>query len=157
VGSVLSDAPLVELAKRHPSSLRALEQIRGIHASVIRRRGEHILAAVAGGLDAPPIPREPGHFRTDPGDAPMISLAEALLRARALQAGMAYELIASRSELEQIVDAARRGAAPPQVRTLEGWRAELVGSDLRALLAGQQALALGPEGKLLLKPVPPPP
>jgi hypothetical protein len=29
------------------------------------------------------------------------------------------------------------------VRTLEGWREELVGADLRALLAGRSALAVG--------------
>jgi ribonuclease D len=157
VGSVLADAPLVELAKRQPSSARAFEQIRGLHPSTIRRRGEDILQAIARGQDGPPIPRDQNHFRTQPSDAPRIALAEALLRARALEAGLAYELIASRAELEQIVDAARRGEPLPQVRTLEGWRAELVGSELQDLLAGRRALALGPDGALVLRPVPPPP
>jgi ribonuclease D len=157
VGSVLADAPLVEMAKRQPDSTHALEQIRGVHASVIRRRGQDVLAAIARGQEAPPIPREQSHWRADPGDAPLISLAESLLRARALQAGLAYELIASRAELEQIVDAARRGDEPPRVRTLEGWRAELVGTDLEDLLHGHRALALGPEGRLVLRPVQPPP
>jgi ribonuclease D len=144
------------MAKRHPASLKALEQIRGVHTSVIRRRGLDILAAIARGSEADPIPREQGHWRTDPADAPLIALSEALLRARALEAGLAYELIASRSELEQIVDAARRGEPPPQVRTLEGWRAELVGDDLENLLEGRRALALGPDRRLALRPVPPP-
>jgi ribonuclease D len=157
VGSVLSDAPLVEVAKRQPSNLRALEQIRGIHPSVIRRRGQAVLAAVDRGLEAEPIPRERGNSRSDPADAPLISLAEALLRARALEAGLAYELIASRSELEQIVEAARQGEPPPSVRTLDGWRAELVGSDLEDLLHGRSALLLGPERRLQLRPAPPPP
>ena len=157
VGSVLADAPLVEMAKRQPGSPKALEQIRGVHASVIRRRGSDLVAAISRGQDAPPIPREQSHWRADPADAPLISLAEALLRSRAIEAGLAYELIASRSELEQIVDAARKGAEPPQVRTLEGWRAELVGTDLEDLLAGQRALALGPDGRVTLRTVPPPP
>jgi ribonuclease D len=157
VGSVLADAPLVELAKRQPSSLKAFEQIRGIHPSAIRRRGEDLLDAIGRGQTAAPIPRDENHWRTQPGDAPRIALAEALLRARALEAGLAYELIASRAELEQIVHAARRGEPGPQVRTLEGWRAELVGGDLRDLLAGRQALALGEDGSLVLRPVPPPP
>jgi ribonuclease D len=157
VGSVLADAPLVEMAKRQPDSTHALEQIRGVHASVIRRRGQDVLAAIGRGQEAPPIPREQSHWRADPGDAPLISLAESLLRARALEAGLAYELIASRAELEQIVDAARRGDEPPRVRTLEGWRAELVGTDLEDLLHGHRALALGPEGRLVLRPVRPPP
>ncbi len=57
------------------------------------------------------------------------------MRARA-RPGLAYELIASRAELELIVGAARRGEPEPEVRTLEGWRSELVGDDLRALLGG---------------------
>jgi ribonuclease D len=156
VGSVMADPALVETAKRHPSNVRALEQIRGIHPSGIRRRGDAILAAIAAGLQAPPIPREPGRERFDSADAPLVSLAEALLRTRALESGLAYELIASRSELELIIGASRRGEPEPAVRTLEGWRSELVGDDLRALLAGSRALAVGPDGRLELMPARPP-
>jgi ribonuclease D len=150
VGSVLADPALVEVAKRQPSSLRSLEQIRGIHPSGIRRRGDAILEAIGRGREAPPIPRDEPRGRSDPGDAPLIALAEALLRARALQAGLAYELIASRSELELIVGAARRADPEPDVRTLDGWRRELVGEDLRNLLAGRSAIAVGPGRRLEL-------
>jgi ribonuclease D len=155
VGSVLADQALVELARRQPRDLGALERIRGIHPSGIRRRGEAILQAVARGLKAEPIPREPARRRLDPADAPLISLAEALLRARALEAGLAYELIASRAELEQIVTAVRRREQPPPVRALEGWRAELVGADLRELLSGRSAVSLGEDARLMLTPVRP--
>ena len=150
MGSVLADPALVELAKRHPSNVGALEQIRGIHPSGIRRRGQAILDAVAAGVQAPPIPRDEPRGRSDPDDAPLIVLAEALLRARALEAGLAYELIASRGELELIVAAARRGEAEPEVRTLEGWRSELVGADLRDLLAGRKSVSVGPDRRLRL-------
>jgi ribonuclease D len=150
IGSVMADPALVEAAKRQPSSVRALEQIRGIHPSGIRRRGNAIIEAIAAGRSAPPIPREPGRERFDPAGAPLIALAEALLRARALEAGLAYELIASRAELELIIGATRRGEPPPTVRTLEGWRSELVGADLRALLAGSSSLSVGGNGRLLL-------
>jgi ribonuclease D len=154
VGSVLSDPPLVELAKRHPSSLDALEQIRGIHPSTIRRRGRQILQAIGEGVAAPPIPREESRGRSDPSDAPMIVLAESLLRARAMEAGLAYELIASRSELELIVAAVRRGETAPDVRTLDGWREELVGADLRDLLHGRSAISVGPDRRLVLSELP---
>ncbi len=150
VGSVLADAPLVELAKRRPSSSRGMEQIRGLHPSVLRRRGHAILAAIQAGETAPPIPREEPRGRSEPADAPLISLAEALLRARALEAGLAYELIASRSELEQIVGAARRGEPEPQLRTLSGWRRELVGGDLHDLLHGRSAISVGAQRRLEL-------
>jgi ribonuclease D len=150
VGSVLADPALVELAKRHPSNLQALEQIRGIHPSGIRRRGAAILDAIAAGMKEQPIPRDEPRGRSDPDDAPLIVLAESVLRARALEAGLAYELIASRGELEMIVAAARRGEAEPEVRTLEGWRAELVGTDLRDLLAGRKTVSVGPDRRLSL-------
>ncbi len=151
VGSVLADAPLVELAKRQPSSSQGLEQIRGLHPSTVRRRGEAIVAAIRAGEAAPPIPREEPRGRSEPADAPLIALAEALLRARALEAGLAYELIASRSELEQIVGAARRGEPEPQLRTLSGWRRELVGGDLHDLLHGHCAIAVGAQRRLELQ------
>jgi ribonuclease D len=150
VGSVLADPALVELAKRHPANLSALENIRGIHPSGIRRRGAAILEAVAAGMEAPPIPRDESRGRSDPEDAPLIVLAEALLRARALEAGLAYELIASRNELELIVSAMRRGEPEPDVRTLEGWRSELVGADLRDLLAGRRSISVGPDRRLVV-------
>lgn len=153
VGSVVADPPLVELAKRQPASIQGLEQTRGIHPSTVRKRGEALLDAIARGRDAPPIPREEVRGRSDPGDVPLIALAEALLRARALEAGLAYELIASRAELEQIVGATRRGAPEPDVRTLAGWRRELVGADLHELLSGRSALSAGRNGRLQLTPL----
>jgi ribonuclease D len=152
VGSVLADPTLVEIAKRHPGDIERLAQIRGMHRSVVRRRGPAILEAVERGLADPPIPRERAREHAEAADLPLIVLAEALLRARALEAGLAYELIASRAELELIVGAARRGEAEPQVRTLTGWRDQLVGRDLRDLLAGRSTLAVGDDRRLTLRP-----
>jgi ribonuclease D len=151
VGSIVADPALVELAKRRPSSTGALEQIRGLHPPTIKRRGEAILNAIQRGLDSPPIPRDEARARSEPGDAPLIALAEALLRARSLEAGLAYELIASRAELELIVGAARRNEPEPDVRTLSGWRRELVGDDLSDLLAGRSAVSVGPDRRLELR------
>jgi ribonuclease D len=150
VGSVLQDAPLVEIAKRHPPNLSGLGQIRGVHQSVLKRRGEMILEAITAGLGDPPVPREERRGHSEPGDAPLIALAEALLRARAMEAGLAYELIASRSELEQIISASRQDGPEPEVRTLAGWRRELVGKDLRDLLTGRTALAVENQRRLVL-------
>src|SRR5579859_3126214 len=113
VGSIVADPSLVELAKRQPRSVGELEQIRGLHGSTIRRRGQLILDAIAAGREAEPIPREQGRGRSEAGDVPLVVLAEALLRARAMEADLAYELIASRNELELIVGALRRGEPQP--------------------------------------------
>lgn len=153
VGSVLADPALVEAAKRRPKTVSALEQIRGVHPSTIRRRGEAIIAAIERGTEQPPIPREERRGISESSDAPLIALAEALIRARALEAGLAYELIASRAELDLIVASARRGDPEPEVRTLSGWRRELVGDDLRDLLSGRSALAVGEGGRVVSRMV----
>ncbi len=49
VQSVLGDTPLVEIAKRKPSSLRKLEEIRGVGQGSLRKRGEELLGSCAAG------------------------------------------------------------------------------------------------------------
>jgi ribonuclease D len=149
VGAVLRDPSVVELAKRRPATRRELGQIRGVNPDVVRRRGDDVLAAVARGLAAPPLPPDEAER---PGieavDGPAIALAESLVRVRAQEAGLAYELIAARADLVPVVVAARRGQPEPAVRTLQGWRRELVGAELLELLAGRRALRVGAGGRV---------
>jgi ribonuclease D len=149
VGAVLRDPTVVELAKRHPTGRRDLAQIRGINPDVVRRRGDDIVAAIEGGLRAEPVQLdENDRLASEPQDGPVIALAEALVRARAQEAGLAYELIAARADLAPIVVAARRGDDEPDVRTLRGWRRELVGTELLELLRGGRTLGVGPRGRI---------
>ena len=143
VNSVLADAALVELARRQPGDRQGLDQIRGLHGRIASRRGPELLDAIARGRDAePPALDGARPPLNESGDAPLIALAEALIRARALEAGLAYELVATRADLNQVIAAARRGDAEPDVRTLRGWRRDLVGSELLELLDGRHALAV---------------
>lgn len=141
IASVLNDAALVEVAKRKPRDTEALRQIRGMNEGTLRRRGKAVLEAVERGRERPPLPHE-GERQPPPDhrDAPVVALCEALVRARAMEADLAYELIAARADLQHVVTAVRTGAGEPGVRTLEGWRRELVGEELLALLRGDRAL-----------------
>ena len=58
-----------------------------------------------------------------------MSLAQALVRHRSVQEGVAVELIATQSELSTLVTALRRGEGSDHVRVVEGWRRELVGNE----------------------------
>jgi len=147
VGSVLADVALVEVARRQPQSIRELEAIRGVRRDVGRRRGEAILETVRRGREAEPPPAEEWtRVELDPGDSARIALCEALVRHRVNEAGLAYELVASRADLTQIVTAAREGAGEPDVRTLHGWRRDLVGAELLELLAGRIRLSVADGG-----------
>jgi len=149
VGSVLRDPTVVELAKRQPPGRRELSQIRGVNPDVVRRRGPDILAAIERGRQAEPVRLDEGErLATESADGPVIALAESLVRSRAQEAGLAYELIAARADLAPVVVAARRGAPEPDVRTLRGWRRELVGAELLELLAGRRSLGVAKGGRV---------
>jgi ribonuclease D len=141
---VLHDAALVEIAKRRPHSVERLRQIRGLNEATLHRRGRSLLAAIERGREQEPIPvvgeRPP---QPDAEDAPLIALAEALVRTRAASEGLAYELLASRADLQRIVTAVREGGDEADARTLQGWRREVVGRELLELLAGRRTLRGG--------------
>ena len=149
LGTILQDPALVEIAKRKPSDPAALEQIRGVQQRTMRRHRQEIIDAIRRGIEAEPIKLESAERdRSDARDAPLVSLAEALARSRAIDAGLAYELVATRSDVQAVVAASRRGSAEPDVRTLRGWRRELVGTELLDLLAGRRSLDVDPDGHL---------
>jgi len=157
VTTVLNDAALVELAKRAPRTAEQLDQVRGVNPGSLRRRGSDLLATIARGATLEPIPvQAERHEPSAPIDGPKIALAEALVRARALEAGLAYELIAARADLSAIVSSVRAGHGDPDVRTLAGWRRELVGDELLALLRGQRSIAVRRDGYLAISEQQPP-
>jgi ribonuclease D len=149
VGAIVRDPTMVELAKRQPTGRKDLAQIRGLNPDVVRRRGQDILDTIERGRNAPPLPADDGErLGTESQDGPVIALAEALVRARAHEAGLAYELIAARADLAPVVVSARRGQPEPDVRTLRGWRRALVGAELLELLAGGRTLGVDGHGRV---------
>jgi ribonuclease D len=152
-GYVLPDQALVELARRAPADRHGLEQIRGLPAQTLHRRGDRLLEAIARGSrrEAPPPPPEPPP--REPADAPLVSLAQALVRQRSMEEDVAVELIATQSELATLVSALRRGEDGDNVRVTHGWRRELVGEELAELVAGRRALSVAPDGGLRVSEV----
>ena len=151
-GSVLPDQALIELARRTPRDKHGLEQIRGLPPQMLHRRADALLAAIERGRSrrASAAPAEPPP--RDPGDAPLVSLAQALVRHRSMESGVAVELIATQSELSALVGSLRRGDDSDQVRVAHGWRRELVGAELRELVKGRRALSVDPDGGLRVSP-----
>jgi ribonuclease D len=145
---VLPDQALIELARRAPRDRQGLEQIRGLPVQTMHRRGDRLLEAIARGREreAPPPPPEPPPREAT--DAPLVALAQALVRQRSMEEGVAVELIATQSELATLVSALRRGEESDQVRVAHGWRRELVGAELAELVSGRRALSVGEDGGL---------
>jgi ribonuclease D len=147
-GSVLPDQALVELARRTPRDQHGLEQIRGLPPQTLHRRGDALLKAIERGRDrtAPPPPPEPPP--RDSADAPLVSLAQALVRHRSMESQVAVEVIATQAELAALMSALRRGEEGDHLRVNQGWRRELVGAELQELAAGRRSLSVGEDGRL---------
>ncbi len=147
VQGVLGDATLVELARRSPGSREALGRIRGLGGGVGGRRGAELLEVIRRGTERPAdtVPSAPRPPAPKPDDPPLVALAESLVRARAREAGLAYELLATRAELQAIVTATRTGGET-DVRTLRGWRREVAGEELLELLDGRSSLRVSGAG-----------
>jgi ribonuclease D len=153
VGSILSDVALVEVARRQPESVDALSAIRGVRPDLGRRRGAAILEVISEGREIePPAVEESSRPEPDPSDAARIALCESVVRQRVGEAGLAYELVASRADLTEIVVSARVRRDEPDVRTLRGWRRDLVGEELLALLAGRRSVRVTAAG-VAIEPV----
>ncbi len=150
--SVLPDQVLVELARRAPKDRAALENIRGLPQPTQHRRGAELIEQIARGQSEEPPPAAPQPPKRDASEAPLVSLAQAVVRHRSRESGVASELIATQSELTALVASVRRDRVDGDVRALSGWRRELVGQELCDLIAGRRQLAVSEDGALVVEP-----
>lgn len=140
-GWLIKDVTLLEIARRSPSSIGDLKSIRGIDPREAERSGPGILAAIKKGHEAPAVKRPPVPNKTVQTRARMIAgLADAVLRARAEEAGIAPELVANRSDLDGLLFGVLSGHSAPDNRLLQGWRRDVAGDAIVALATGQCAL-----------------
>jgi ribonuclease D len=141
-GWLIKDVTLLEIARRAPASVADLKTIRGIDPREAERSGPGILQAIQRGVQAPPVARPPVPNRTVQTRARMIAgLADALLRARAEDAHIAPELVATRSDVDGLLFAVLSGKLEANShRLLHGWRRDLAGDAIVALATGRCAL-----------------
>lgn len=150
-GSLLPDHVLVEVARKRPSSKKAVEETRGMPQQTTHRWWKDLVAVIENDDDERVPPEVRDTEAGDPGDAPLVSLGQALVRQRALEAGVATDLVSTQADVAAVVAAVRRGVPEPEVRTLVGWRRELVGEELLELLAGRRAIRID-DGRLAIEP-----
>jgi ribonuclease D len=146
---IVRDNLMIELARRTPTTIPQLKDIRGLHPREIERQGEAILQAIRQGKSLPrdQWPRQPDRNELSEQESSLVALMQAWLRARAAAAEIAPSYLASAADLKELV------ASDPQERetldVLRGWRRRLVGADLLALIEGRASLTWDPAGKRL--------
>jgi ribonuclease D len=151
-GSVLPDHVLVELARQAPTRRDALHDVRGVPPATLHRHAHPLLDVIARGAQRPPpsLPKAPPPAA--PEDAPLTALLGSLVRHRAVESGIAAQLIATQSELASLVAAVSREDAVGDLPVMNGWRRELVGEELLALLGGRLAVRVGDGRRLEVSP-----
>ncbi|MAQ36002.1 MULTISPECIES: ribonuclease D [Thioclava] len=134
---IFKDDALLELASTKPSSIEELGKSRLLLREA--RKGEiaeGILTAVREGLEMPneKLPRPDNQAQQLQVDTALGDLLRVLLKAKSQQAGVAAKLIATSSDLDRIA------AGKRDVAALQGWRAEVFGTDALRLAKGEVAL-----------------
>ena len=139
-----SDEFIVELCRRTPTSLPRLRKIRGAE-KLSERDARGIVAAVQAGLDCPveKLPRSLSRRHATAEAESVVDLMNAVLRVASEKAGVAPQLVASKDDLLDLIE------APAESRLSSGWRFEVAGRALKSLLAGEVGLTVK-EGRLEL-------
>lgn len=140
---VLTDEALVDIARKSPSTRERLLEVRGLAGRLSRADADAILEAVRAGRELPqrewPRIEQPRRGEHTPEGA--VSMLLSLVEVRARENGVAVQILASHAELQAIARGQREG-----VGVLEGWRYDMVGRELAALMDGELVLRVGEKG-----------
>lgn len=150
---VLGDETALAVARACPADEDALRRIRGVEGKIGREVGAALLSRVREALDQPAdrLPEELPPRPEGVGDrGPVVALLGALLRVRAREHRVATEVLATTEELERLAAGEREG-----IGVLSGWRRDLLGGELLALLDGKVSLTVR-NGRVAASPPPGP-
>jgi ribonuclease D len=142
-GRVIRDEVLVELARRPPHTVEAMKGVRGLHGGEVEKRGEAILATIPLGLAVPPSewPETAPPKRPEPESAGQVDLLQAVLKARATEEHIAPTLLATSSDLQELVEA-KHEREKLDLPILNGWRRKLAGELLLQVLTGNVSVSV---------------
>ncbi len=123
---ILGDLPLLELARRMPTTLEELRRIRGLPAATLQRHGETLLDQIAAARATPSaqwpaLPRRPRLSRERMAQVDELLV---LIENRATAYGIDPGIVAIRRDVENLL----AGQDSP---LRHGWRAALVGCELQ--------------------------
>jgi ribonuclease D len=137
---VLADESALAIARSQPSDEDALRRVRGLEWKVGGEASSAVLAVVRDALALPEgrLPEAPLSRPRGNGErASVVALLAAVLRSRARVHRVAPEVLANADELERMAAGEREG-----IPVLAGWKFDLAGKDLLALLDGKLSLVV---------------
>jgi ribonuclease D len=142
--TIVRDEALVEIARKAPTSVDGLRGLRAVHSRDLERHAGEVVRRIAAALETPKDtwPQPPPPPTTTPSTG-VVELLQAVLRLRAEETGIAPTLLATNADLQLLVQRHAAGSAA-EVPVMQGWRKEIVGGSLLALLEGRASVSLDP-------------
>lgn len=133
-GRVLKDDQLIDLAKRAPQDLDALQRMQGFHPGLIKRHGAALLECVAK-AEVSNVDREERKkpASLSPGKQLLADTLFAIMRQQAQEQGISPETIGNKNAVEQLM---QDGSGPLST----GWRHAAIGQTLLEVISGERGL-----------------
>lgn len=148
VRHVLPDLALLGISQRQPRNANELAQARGVDERFAHSRpAAELLDVLAKSQNAEPPEMPKGTADLDRSLRPAVTLISAWVSQVARDERLDTELLATRSDITALLS----NGATSRLRT--GWRAELLGDGIAALLSGRSGLTFDGNGHLRLIPV----
>ena len=149
VRQILPDLAILGISQKQPRTVEELAQARGIDERHWRGNlGKEIIAAVQDGLrDEIPLPAADGE-ELDRNLRPAITLVSAWVSELARQEKIDTALLGTRGDIIALL------RNDPDARLANGWRAELLGDNVRRLVEGRAGLTFDGRGGLKLFTIP---
>jgi ribonuclease D len=143
--SILSDLAIASIARARPRSRSEFERLRGVDS---RRMGTETIACLLELVASDqPIGTATAELAISatmrPELAPIVLLAASVVQATALELDLDASLIAARDDIVDFVVRRRGGLS-------RGWRYEVCGAELGALLAGERRVQVSDGERLLM-------
>ena len=123
----MRDNVLLDIAFNLPRSEQEMTDIQGVPPKLVKRAGRQLLEEIAASANDDTSHSPPQ--RPDEGQKALLKEMQSRVAACARDLDIAAETVASKRELSAVIISGSR-----ESRVFSGWRAELIGDDLLALL-----------------------
>lgn len=132
---IVSDEILLDMAKMQPKNAAAFQQIRGLGGEQVERNADEWLACIERGQALPQEewPQLPRRRKLDANMGVIADLLTALLNQVANENGISAQMIATRSQLEKMLEEGRTTLA-------DDWRGALVNDLFTEVLNGTASI-----------------
>lgn len=136
---VLKNDVIVDLARLQPENLETLERIRGLSSRTLKQDGSVLCTLIYNAKQGPPI-RDNGNaegpVKKTPEQEALLDLLMAVVRLRGADNSLNPNVLGPRKDLERLLFDSENA------KLLRGWRKNLIGEELLAIIEGKRSLTI---------------